>query len=176
MSLYDRAHFAIIRVVHETLYGLFVDPFPHLRAAGLGPGHRVLEVGCGPGFFTIPAAELVGPAGRVDAIDINPVAVRHVKQKAEAKHLTNVEVTLADASKTDFPDSSFDVVFLFGVAHALDMKATLSEMHRVLKVGGSLSVEVHGSSEAGTLESVTRDGLFRLEERTARVCRFEKGS
>jgi ubiquinone/menaquinone biosynthesis C-methylase UbiE len=119
---------------------------------------------------------MVGPSGRVDAIDINPVAVRHVKRKVEARHLTNVEVTLVDAGKTDFPDSAFDVAFLFGVAHALDLRTTLLEMHRLLKPGGSLSVEVHGSSEAGLLETMTKDGLFHLADRSPRVCRFEKGS
>ena len=70
---YDRMHFGIIKFVHETLYGLFVNPFETLGAAELREGQRVLEVGCGPGYFTIPAGEIVGATGHVDALDINPV-------------------------------------------------------------------------------------------------------
>jgi ubiquinone/menaquinone biosynthesis C-methylase UbiE len=62
-------HFGIIRFVHETLYGLFVNPYNRLSTAGLKPGRNVLEVGCGPGFFTIPAAKIVGDEGFVYALD-----------------------------------------------------------------------------------------------------------
>jgi len=44
--------------VHEDMYRVFRDPYKVLKAAGLKPGQEALEVGCGPGFFTIPAAGL----------------------------------------------------------------------------------------------------------------------
>jgi ubiquinone/menaquinone biosynthesis C-methylase UbiE len=175
MSLYDKANFAIISFVHETLFGLFVDPYPPLRAAGLEQGLNVLEVGCGPGYFTVPAADIVGASGRVVAIDINPVAIRHVKHKVEEKRLANVEVLLADASNTGLPDSSFDVVFLFGVVHALDLSTTIPELHRVLKTTGCLSAEVHRSTGTQLLKAATKDGLFHLTQKSGRICSFCKG-
>jgi len=98
MSHTNKLHFKMMSFVHETLYGLFRDPYKVLRAAGLEPGQKVLEVGCGPGFFTIPAARIVGEEGSVLAFDINPVAVEHVRRKIEEAGATNARVIVADAT------------------------------------------------------------------------------
>ena len=175
MSLYDRIHFKMISFVHDTLYGLFVNPYNLLNAAGLKPGQKVLEVGCGPGFFTIPAARIVGEKGRVYALDINPVAVETVRRKIKERGLKNVEVILANASKTGLPEESIDVAFLFGVIHALDdVDAVMQEMHRVLKVRGVLSIQKSWWSEEKLLDTVTKNGLFSFKEKTSRVFKFEK--
>jgi ubiquinone/menaquinone biosynthesis C-methylase UbiE len=105
-------HFGIIRFVHETLHELFVNPNIKLSTAGLKSGQNVLEVGCGPRFFTIPAAKIVGDGGHVYALDINPLAVEHVRRKIERQHLKN-EVKCPDASETGLLDESVDVAFLF---------------------------------------------------------------
>jgi predicted methyltransferase len=65
MSRKNERSFRGICFVHETLYGLFRDPYKALDAAGLEAGQDVLEVGCGPGFFTVPAARIVGKDGSV---------------------------------------------------------------------------------------------------------------
>jgi cyclopropane fatty-acyl-phospholipid synthase-like methyltransferase len=82
----------MMAVVHETLYELFRDPYEPLSVAGLEAGQRVLEVGCGPGFFTVPAAEMVGQSGSITSLDVSPTAVAHVRQKVEEAGVTNVEV------------------------------------------------------------------------------------
>jgi len=175
MSIYDRVHFKMMSFVHDTLYGLFVNPYKLLNSAGLKPGQKVLEVGCGPGFFTIPAAKIVGEKGRVYALDVNPVAVETVRRKIEEKGLKNVEVMLADASETGLPDESIDVAFLFGVIHALDdVGAVMREMHRVLKANGVLSIQKSWWSEKKLLDAVTKNGLFSFREKTSRVFKFEK--
>ncbi len=175
ISLYDRLHFRMISIVHETLYGLFVDPYPPLRAAGVVRGASVLEVGCGPGFFTTPAAEIVGATGSVYALDINPAAVRHVRHKIEKSGLENVQVLLADAGKTGLPDESVDVAFLFGVVHALkDLDAVVEEIHRVLKSQGLLSVQSSRLSEEKLVETMTRKRLFRPLGNEGRIYRFSK--
>jgi len=166
MSLSDRIHFGMISFVHDTLYGLFRDPYAVLDAAGLGPGQDVLEVGCGPGFFTIPAARMVGEKGSVYALDISPAAVERVQRKIEEEGATNVKTVLADASRTGLPDQSFDLIFLFGFRHyAGDVEKILVELHRLLKPGGTLSTEgrLWDSSD-----------LFRPLKRQGRIFQFKR--
>ena len=175
MSIYDRVHFRMISFVHDTLYSLFVNPYELLNAAGLKSGQKVLEVGCGPGFFTIPAAKIVGEKGKVYTIDVNPVAVETVRRKVKEKDLKNIEAILADASETGLPDESIDVAFLFGVIHALgDVDAVMREMHRVLKAKGVLSIQRSWWSEKKLLDAVTKKGLFSFREKIGRVFKFEK--
>jgi len=130
-------HFKAMSFVHETLYGLFRDPHRVLDAAGLEPGQDVLEVGCGPGFFTVPAARIVGEEGSVLALDVNPVAVEHVRQKVEEAGVTNARVMVADAARTELPDRSFDLAFVFGLARPIgDMAAIWAELNRLLRPHG----------------------------------------
>jgi len=138
----EKLEFRAIRFMHETLYGLFRDAERPLRNAGLKPGMRVLEVGCGPGFFTLPAARIVGESGSVFAIDLNRHAVEHVQRKIAQARATNVRIAQADASSTDFPDDSFDLAFLFGLRGAVGgIPSILDEMYRVLRPDGLLAIE-----------------------------------
>jgi ubiquinone/menaquinone biosynthesis C-methylase UbiE len=166
MSRPSKLSFKMMSFVHETLYGLFRDPDKALKAAGLQPGQEVLEVGCGPGFFTIPAAKTVGREGSILALDVNPLAVAHVQQKIEAQHVTNARTVLANATKTDLPDQSFDLIFVFGVAHPIGgMAAIWAEMDRLLKPDGTLSVE-------GRLRPPEK--FFRQTRREGRIGQFKK--
>jgi ubiquinone/menaquinone biosynthesis C-methylase UbiE len=166
MSVSDVVHFRMMSLVHETLYGLFRDPYEALKAAGLRQGQDVLEVGCGPGFFTIPAAKMVGGEGSVRALDISPAAVKRVRQKIEEAGATNVTTTLADAAATGLPDESFDLILVFGFRrNAEHMGGMLPELHRLLRPGGVLSTEgrLWNSSD-----------LFRLTKQSGRILQFEK--
>lgn len=107
------------------------------------PGAHVLDYGCGPGNYTIAAAELVGPSGKVYAVDIHAHAISEVQNKADIKGLRNVQTILTDCN-TKLPDSSVDIVLLFYVLH--DFKnpdAIIKELNRVLKPRGVLLVIDH---------------------------------
>lgn len=161
-----RMSFKMMSFVHETLYGFFRDPYKALNAAGLASGQKVLEVGCGPGFFTVPAAKIVGEEGSVLALDVNPLAVEHVQRKIEAEGVTNAQATLADAARTDLPDQSFDLVFVFGFARPVGgMEAIWPELYRLLKPAGTLSVE-------GRLQPPSR--LFQPVKCQGRISQFRK--
>lgn len=159
MTVTDRVHFGIMSFVHETLYGLFRDPYKALDAAGLEAGQRVLEVGCGPGFFTVPAARTVGEQGRLWALDISPLAIQRVQKKIKEAGVTNVETVLADGAQTGLPDQSFDLTFLFGLSHHADeLEGIAAEMHRLLQPGGILAVEGDLQPPGDRFQFVKRSG------------------
>jgi len=168
--------FWIISLMHDNpLLPIFRNPYKLLKAAGLKRGQKVLEVGCGPGFFTIPAAKIVGKEGFVYAIDIHPLAIEKVKEKIERGRIKNVSPILANASNTGLPDRSIDFAFLFGLRYiAGGLENVISEIHRILKPGGVLSFEKTRGSEKKLIEEVERGGFIH-SERQARIFLFTKG-
>ena len=166
MTLTNKIKFKMMSFVHETLYGVFRDPYKALNAAGLKAGQQVLELGCGPGFFTIPAAKIVGEGGSILALDVNPLAVEHVQQKIETEGVTNAKTMRADAARTDLPGQGLDLVFVFGFARPVGgMETIWPELHRLLKAAGVLSVE-------GRLGPPSE--LFQPVKRQRRIAQFRK--
>jgi demethylmenaquinone methyltransferase/2-methoxy-6-polyprenyl-1,4-benzoquinol methylase len=150
------------------------DPVKALRAAGVQPEQQVLEVGCGTGFFTLPAAELVGSKGCVHAIDVYSPAVKWVEEKAKNAGLTNVKVTPVDACETGLPGDSFDLILLFGIlpSPTLPLNRLVPEMHRLLKPKGTLAVWT--AIPFWSPKSLARGGFFSYVGRKDGVHRFEK--
>jgi ubiquinone/menaquinone biosynthesis C-methylase UbiE len=120
----------------------FFGPVNILKGADIHPGQIVLEVGCGTGYFTLPAARLVGEQGCLVAMDVLPEAIELVSRKVQVTNLKNVRVIKGDALGTGLDAESFDTVLLFGVIPApmLPLNRLLPEIHRVLKANGSLAV------------------------------------
>ncbi|MDX1531612.1 MAG: class I SAM-dependent methyltransferase, partial [Rhodothermales bacterium] len=81
-----------------------------LDRAALRPGEWVLDVACGTGLVTFPAAEAVGPAGAVTATDLSDGMVAHVCAEAERRGLAHVGGAQADAEALGGPDGQYDAV------------------------------------------------------------------
>ena len=147
-----------------------------LEKIGIREGQTVLDFGCGPGSYTIPAAQIVGEKGRVYALDIHPLAIKAVEEKAKKKKLTNITAILSHGD-TGLPDESVEVVLLYDTIHHIkDRRALLAELHRVLKRDGFLSVTDHHLKANEMLETVEGTGLFSLREQDEGLCNFKKGS
>ncbi len=119
-----------------------MNPMKTLQGAGIQPGQTVLEVGCGTGFFTIPAAQLIGDEGCLVAMDALSGFINQVSIKVQATNLKNVRVVKRDALDTGLGAESIDKVLLFGVIPfpSLPLNRLLPEMHRVIKPEGRLAV------------------------------------
>jgi ubiquinone/menaquinone biosynthesis C-methylase UbiE len=159
--------FWMITFMHDNpLLPIFRDPFKLLETAGLKSGQIVLEVGCGPGFFTIPAAKIVGDKGFVYAVDVHPLAIERVKRKIETGGIKNIKPFHANASMTGLGDESIDLAFIFGLPYvAGGLEKVIAELHRILRTGGMLSYEKTRGSERKLIEAVERGGFMYLERR-----------
>ena len=145
-----------------------------LKEVGIKPGFHILDYGCGPGSYTIAAAELLGKSGKIYALDIHPLAIQRVRSIASKKQLTNVETICSD-HKTGLPDHSVDLVLLYDTFHTLgEPNGVLEELHRVLKPDGVLSFSDHYMKEDEIVSEVTNGGLFRLSRRGKKTYSFVK--
>jgi ubiquinone/menaquinone biosynthesis C-methylase UbiE len=98
-----------------------------------------MDIGCGNGFFTIPAAEQVGENGKVYAVDASAKAVETVKRKAAAKGLKNIVAKAGEAEETVFCDACVDMVFFSIVLHDFrDPAKVLRNAKRMIKPTGTL--------------------------------------
>jgi len=151
-------------------------PAEVLAEARLRPGDRVLDFGCGPGGFTLAAAEAVGPEGTVYAVDRNPLALRRIERLVARKGLENL-VTLETDCATGLVKGSVDRVLLYDTYHALEQPdEVLDELHRVLAPEGFLSFSDHHMQKPDILAGMTEDGRFRLEEKGRRTYRFARAT
>ncbi len=152
-----------------------------LTRMGVQEGLTILEVGCGPGFFTIPAARRVED-GTVYALDIYPMMIENVEKKATKHRLENVKTINSPASSTGLDDESIDLILCIDVLSDIsDIDPTLQEMHRILKSDGILSVyEPHTGWEPGawnperSTKELKTTGLFSLQRKDGRILRFGK--
>src|SRR5271165_3280176 len=72
------------------------------------PDHRVLDLGCGAGFDTLLAAQMVGPNGKVIGVDMTPQMIVKARNNAEILGLANVELVLGAIEHLPLPDASVD--------------------------------------------------------------------
>jgi ubiquinone/menaquinone biosynthesis C-methylase UbiE len=75
---------------------------------GFLPGMKLLDLGAGPGWVTVDLAELVGPKGRITAVEISPRFAKHLRATAAARGLGNVDVIEGDAEALELPAASLD--------------------------------------------------------------------
>ncbi len=153
---------------------LFHPPRDTLAVVGIKRGDTVLDFGCGRGGFTVAAAELVGPEGKVYALDAHPLAVKLVRTEIRHRGLANVEIIQADGP-TGLADESVDVVLLYDVFHDLASPETvLAELARVMKPDAVLSVTDHHLKAEDIIAGLRQGGPFQFSKRNKPTYEFVK--
>lgn len=128
------------RLLDESRYEA-LHPEQLLRRLGLKEGDTMADIGCGPGFFTVPAAEIVGPQGTVYAADVQGEMLSAVKSRVVEQGLTNVHVVKTSETDVPLPQSSVDFVLLAFVLNEVEHRSSfLHRLARVLKPNGRIIV------------------------------------
>jgi ubiquinone/menaquinone biosynthesis C-methylase UbiE len=121
------------------------DPDVVFGAIQLVSGETFLDMGCGPGDYSVKAAELVGHTGKVIAVDASPEILSCVHEKIDQQNIKNIRIMNTDITRpTALEDSSIDVCLLSTVLHIFSLKQigenVLREIRRVLKPGGKMII------------------------------------
>ncbi len=134
------------------------------EALALEPGERVLDIGSGPGLMAAEMAATVGPAGRIDGIDVSEAMLVIAAEQPRGEMSAPMAFTVAAATAIPFPDGTFDAVVSTQVyEYVRDVSLALAEACRVLKPGGRIVILdtdwdsiVWRSSDTGRMERVLR--------------------
>jgi ubiquinone/menaquinone biosynthesis C-methylase UbiE len=115
------------------------NPEAILLNVGLKSGLTFVDVGCGYGFFALPAARIVGDHGKVYGLDIDKEAISWLRKKAAEEGLRNVVLRVGAAEETVFCEACADIVFYGIVFHDFDNPGkVLANSKKMLKPNGHL--------------------------------------
>jgi ubiquinone/menaquinone biosynthesis C-methylase UbiE len=128
-------------------------------------GMVVADWGCGSGRHTIPVAKSVGDKGKVFAVDIQPLAINNIREKAKQNGLNNIQPLLISTYDTGVENASFDLILLIDIIPTIkDTQPMFSEIHRLLKNDGRAYISHSHLSMEKTRKLVEDSGLFTVSE------------
>jgi ubiquinone/menaquinone biosynthesis C-methylase UbiE len=148
-----------------------------LKALNIKPGQTVCDMGCGNGFYTLELAKLVGPKGKVLAVDIQQEMLRLLDERAKAAEITNIKPILGTVADPMLPEGKADLILCVDVYHEFSHpEQMLAAMKKALAPGGRLVLvefraedpnvpikPLHKMSKEQVLKELTPNG-FELAE------------
>ncbi len=115
------------------------NPEAILADIGLKPALTFIDIGCGGGFFTMPAARIMHKSGKVYGIDVNSDYVNELRELAAKEKLSNLDLTVGKAEEVVVCEGCADIVFFGVVMHDFeDASKVLRNANKMLKPGGRL--------------------------------------
>ncbi len=118
----------------------FQNPEEILKLVGIESGIKFADVGCGTGYFSIPAAKIVGKKGKVYAVDIERKMLSRLGEKLKAQGVSNIQTVLSTEEEIPLHSGSIDFAFMANTLHELQGEATLKEVRRTLRKEGTFAV------------------------------------
>jgi ubiquinone/menaquinone biosynthesis C-methylase UbiE len=148
----------------EPLFEAFTWPLALRMAAvtAIGPGQRVLDVGCGVGDPTLQVAVLVGPHGRVLGIDLVEDLLVTARERAAALGLAHAEFVAADVLRADLGIEQFDAILArWSLPYVEDVAAALRRLRVTLAPNGRIAVAGWAPREANPWITIPLEALAR---------------
>lgn len=129
------------------------------QRAGITRDTRFIDIGAGPGYATVDAAEIVGPGGAVAAVERSEHFLGFARQQAASRGLSWIQFHRADLVEDELPCSGFDLAWCRWVASFVASPPRLVErIHSALRPGGK--VVLHEYVHYGTLRAIPRSEHF----------------
>lgn len=117
-----------------------------LEMADLAPGESVVDVACGTGLVTVPAARAVAPGGRVFATDISDGMLESARAACSAAGVSGVEYHRMGAEKLVVPAETFDAALCaLGLMYVPEPAEAIRQMYTALRPGGRMVLAVWGA-------------------------------
>lgn len=117
-----------------------LPPAKVLEALGLKQNDTIADIGCGIGYFTIPAAELIEP-NKAYALDISEDMLVEVERRAQIAEVNNITMVQTQEYVLKLPDSVVSFALMVNVLHEVEDKdRMLAEVSRMLRAGGKLAI------------------------------------
>lgn len=118
-----------------------LPPEETLRKLNIKNGEIFVDVGCGIGYFTLPAARMIGENGIVYALDISSEMLKVVDEKVQQEALYNIKTKKSEEYNFHLPDNTATIAFTCNVVHEVeDRYRFLSEMKRILTDEGRIII------------------------------------
>jgi ubiquinone/menaquinone biosynthesis C-methylase UbiE len=118
-----------------------LPPEKTLRELGLREGDSFVDIGCGTGYFTIPAIDIVGPGGRVFGIDVSERMLDKLRERTERDQLDRLTLIKSDGHSLGLQVGIVSFAFMANVLHEIeDRKEFLQEIYRSLVPGGRFAL------------------------------------
>lgn len=122
----------------------FIRPDELWHNLGLRAGQTMVHLGCGPGFYLVPAAQIVGTNGKVIGIDIQAHLLAEAEGRAERNGVADIVHTIRADLETDkgstLPPATADWVLVANILHQAVPQAILREAARIVRPDGSVVV------------------------------------
>lgn len=118
-----------------------LPPEDTLIKAGLTNKDIFIDIGCGIGYFSIPASKIIGPSGKVFALDTSEKILDELKRRILQNKISNIEPILSVPYDFHLTQDTGTFALMSNVLHEIEDKVTfLKETNRVLKSGGTLCI------------------------------------
>lgn len=155
-----------------------LPPSKTLERIGLKPSDTVADIGCGIGYFSIPAAEMLTDRNKVFALDTSEEMLTEVEKRALVAGVSNVVTINTEEYDLKLPNDSITFALLVNVLHEInDRKRFIGEIKRILKPEGRLAVvewkkeDMEMGPPTGhrigfdeTVKLITEEGLSMIDE------------